>query len=175
MNIGDLKYYGRKIGLIDGKVTDEHIYRMEFLDRLVADNPGYLDLYGRGEFSGPYYKGELPDHFDKWKGLAPYRYSLAIENYHGPNYFSEKVVDALLSWSMPIYWGCTNLENFLPKESFIEIDIKSAGPHRVKEILNSNRQEDNMDAIAEARRRILDQYQVWPTIEQAIQDWIIED
>lgn len=149
--------------------TDGHILRMNFLNQLIADHPSMIDLYGRGDFSGPYYKGEIDD---KWDALAPYRYSLAIENHHGPNYFSEKIVDALLAWCLPIYWGCTNIEEYLPKRSYIEIDIEdSNAPDKIRKILKEDPWEDRLDAIAEARQRILDEHQLFPTVEQHLMDF----
>jgi hypothetical protein len=141
---------------------------MKFLDEFLDSESELLDLYGRGDFSGSHYKGEIAD---KWDGLADYRYSLAIENYSGPNYFSEKITDALLAWCMPIYWGCTNLSDYLPEDSFVRIDIEDDdAPERVRDIVESDIREQNLDAIAEARRLILEEYQIWPTVERAIND-----
>jgi hypothetical protein len=46
---------------------------MKFLRKIQKNNLEF-DLYGRGFCSIE----------DKWDGLAPYRYSLAIENFSGP-------------------------------------------------------------------------------------------
>ena len=165
--LGISEQWRRDLPLVNRGGTDGHVLRMSFLDDLVASNTDLLDLYGRGDFSGPYYKGEVEN---KWDGLVDYRYSLAIENYSGPNYFSEKLTDALLAWCMPIYWGCTNLEQYLPADSFVRIDIEAGeAVERVQDIVASNRRERNLDAIAEARRRLLEEYQIWPTIESAIE------
>ncbi|PYZ02895.1 hypothetical protein C8039_08425 [Halogeometricum sp. wsp3] len=108
-------------------------------------------------------------------GLSQYRYTLAIENYKGKNYFSEKISDALLAWTMPIYWGCTNLSDFLPEDSYIRIDIEDpSAPKKISDIVQSNIREKNIDAIAEARERILDRYQVWPTVQNAIENHKIQ-
>jgi len=48
----------------------------------------------------------------KSQGLAPYRYSVVIENAREPNYFTEKLVDALLCRTVPIYWGAPNIGDF---------------------------------------------------------------
>lgn len=66
----------------------------------------------------------------KSDGLAPYRYSVVIENVRETNYFSEKLVDAVLCNTVPIYWGCPNLERFIDPEGIIqcasEADIRRA-------------------------------------------------
>lgn len=50
--------------------------------------------------------------FDKKsEGLAPYRYSVVIENTRSPGYFTEKLVDALLCETVPIYWGAPDISD----------------------------------------------------------------
>jgi hypothetical protein len=61
-----------------------------------------VDIMGRG------YKA-----FDnKENGLAPYRYSVVIENVRENDYFSEKLVDACLCDTVPIYWGAPNIADY---------------------------------------------------------------
>ncbi|KUJ73375.1 hypothetical protein AVO45_14930 [Ruegeria marisrubri] len=66
----------------------------------------------------------------KADGLAPYRFSVVIENVQEPNYFSEKLIDAILCNTVPIYWGCPNIEQFLDTTGMIlcnsEADIRRA-------------------------------------------------
>ncbi|WP_406649387.1 glycosyltransferase family 10 [Aliisedimentitalea scapharcae] len=56
----------------------------------------------------------------KSDGLAPYRYSIVIENVQEKNYFSEKLVDAVLCNTVPIYWGCPNLDHFMDISGIIQ-------------------------------------------------------
>src|SRR5262245_10452561 len=51
-----------------------------------------FDLWGRG----------FRPLSDKWEGLAPYRYALAIENHTSRYYWTEKLADCFLTWTMPI-------------------------------------------------------------------------
>jgi hypothetical protein len=146
--------------------SDGHRKRMIFLQNLVSNQPELVDIYGRGDFSGSWYHGEIED---KWLALAPYKYSVVVENYSGKNYFSEKLADALLSWSMPIYWGCTNLDEFIPENSYVNINIDdpdAAGC--IEKIVQSGAWERNLSAISEARQKILNEYQLWPTVENQI-------
>ena len=55
----------------------------------------------------------------KADGLAPYRYSVVIENVRERNYFSEKLTDAILCSTVPIYWGCPNIGDFLDTSGMI--------------------------------------------------------
>lgn len=46
----------------------------------------------------------------KSDGLAPYRYSVIIENVQETSYFTEKLVDCLLCETVPIYWGAPDID-----------------------------------------------------------------
>ncbi len=56
---------------------------------------------------------------DKSALHLPYRYSIVIENSDEPNYFSEKLIDCLLCRSIPIYWGCRNIDMFFDVSGII--------------------------------------------------------
>ncbi len=66
----------------------------------------------------------------KADGLAPYRYSVVIENVRETNYFTEKLVDAILCTTVPIYWGCPNIGDFFDTSGMIicesEEDLRAA-------------------------------------------------
>lgn len=72
-----------------------------------------VDLYGRG----------INDFADKWDVIAPYRYSLAVENSLYENYFTEKVIDCFLGETVPLYYGCPNFEDFFLAPPVININV----------------------------------------------------
>ncbi len=52
----------------------------------------------------------------KAEGLAPYMFSVVIENSIEPGYFTEKLIDAFMCETVPIYWGTPDvLEHFDPE------------------------------------------------------------
>lgn len=55
----------------------------------------------------------------KSEGLASYRYSLVIENVREKSYFTEKLIDAFLCRTVPIYWGAPDIRNFFDPEGMI--------------------------------------------------------
>ena len=61
----------------------------------------------------------------KSEGLAPFRYSIVIENVREPNYFSEKLIDAILCRTVPIYWGCPNIAEFMDTSGMIICETKA--------------------------------------------------
>jgi hypothetical protein len=49
---------------------------------------------------------------DKRDAIDPYRYTLAIENDLSEHYWTEKLSDAILGYSIPIYSGATKVQNY---------------------------------------------------------------
>ena len=104
---------------------DGHIKRSKFnlaLDALVEEG---LDIYGRnsrGELLNKMknYRGPLDDKFD---GLIPYKYHLTCENSFIPEYYTEKIVDPIVSETLCFYDGCTNLEEYIDERAFIRYDV----------------------------------------------------
>ncbi|MCQ0094034.1 glycosyltransferase family 10 domain-containing protein [Roseovarius sp. M141] len=96
-----------------------HVLRHAVVD-WAADSGLDLDVMGRG------YKPFV----DKSEGLAPYRYSVVIENVRDKNYFTEKLIDAILCRTVPIYWGCPNIGDFFDTSAMVicesEADLRAA-------------------------------------------------
>lgn len=46
-------------------------------------------------------------------------YHISVENSKNKNYFTEKIVDAFLTKTIPIYWGCPNIDEFFNKDGII--------------------------------------------------------
>jgi len=150
-----------------------HISRVNLINQIAESYPHDVEIWGRitngRENTGPF-KSSLP-HKQKDQGLIQYRYNLSIENGAVDYYFSEKFADPLLCWTMPIYWGCPNIEKFFPSNSFVRVDVEN--PHakdKIMEISKSNLREENLGAIEEARHLLLTKYSLFPTIDAAIND-----
>lgn len=67
--------------------------------------------------------------FPSWKGsvinkqdiLLRSRFSIVYENIQGLNgYITEKIFDAFVAGNVPIYWGASDIEEYIPKECFID-------------------------------------------------------
>lgn len=59
---------------------------------------------------------------NKTEGLAPYRYSVTIENCKIDSYFSEKLLDCFITGTIPIYWGCPRIGEFFEADGIITFD-----------------------------------------------------
>lgn len=63
---------------------------------------------------------------DKGAALAPYRFTVVIENVRAPGYFSEKLIDALLCEVVPIYWGAPDIAAHFDTRGMIVCESEDA-------------------------------------------------
>lgn len=155
----------KNISVIDtGKLSlIGHKNRVNFIKKLKNDID--IDIYGK-------LNNKILPEKDKKNGLINYKYYLSIENGKTDFYFSEKFVDALLCWCVPFYWGCSKINEFFPEKSYVNINIYDykKSLFKIKDTINSNYIEENLNAISEARHLILNKYNIWPTIEMAVKN-----
>jgi hypothetical protein len=79
---------------------------------IIQSNIMELDLFGGG-----YNPIE-----NKITALKDYRFSIIIENEKIDNWFTEKIIDCLMTGTIPIYWGCPNIGNYFDTRGFIIVD-----------------------------------------------------
>lgn len=136
-----------------------HKKRLNFVKQLIEAELG-IDFYGRGI-----------NHIEnKWDALYPYKFSIAIENSSMPDYWTEKISDCFMAYTIPIYYGCTNIDEYFPAGSFLKIDLNDpAGSiKKIKEAINGNYYEKNFNALIEARNLYLTKYHFFPCIADLI-------
>ena len=141
-----------KISAIASTKTDipGHIARHDFLRR-VEREVAEVHLFGHGR------PREL---VDKWDGLAPYEFSIAIENTSKPDYWSEKIADCFLSYTVPLYFGATNIDQYFPKDSYIwlPLDEPDRAVKVIRDTMSSVSWASRLDALHAAREKILKKY-----------------
>jgi hypothetical protein len=67
--------------------------------------------------------GPLPE--DNKLNIFNSKFSIIIENSQEINYFSEKLIDCLLTKTIPIYWGCPNINDYFDINGFILFENKN--------------------------------------------------
>ncbi|WP_435167829.1 glycosyltransferase family 10 domain-containing protein [Candidatus Pelagibacter bacterium nBUS_28] len=66
----------------------------------------------------PSWKGEI---INKQEILTRSRFSIVYENVKClKGYISEKIFDAFVAGNVPVYWGAEDVDNYIPKECFID-------------------------------------------------------
>lgn len=82
------------LGSIDHNAAHGYSLRMDVARMCIELE--HVDCYGKG----------INPIESKLDGLGKYAFSIAMENVQEDFYFSEKLIDCLLSDTVPIYWGC---------------------------------------------------------------------
>ena len=88
-----------------------------------------IDTFGR--FDG----GAFCDDKDY---LANYKFNVAMENYSDGHYFTEKICNCFASKTVPIYYGCPNLERYFNMEGVIYCRTPEQVIKTVQTLVNEN-------------------------------------
>jgi Glycosyltransferase family 10 (fucosyltransferase) C-term len=142
----------------NARAFEGHRQRLSFVETIRASLD--FDLYGRG----------FQPVADKWDALAPYRYSIVIENFRNSYYWSEKIADCLLAGTIPFYYGCTRIHDYFPPEVVVPIDIENpaAAAATIQKTVSSNLWHSSRDALDHSRNLILHRYQIFPFLSEEI-------
>jgi len=91
-----------------------HAYRHKLVNAILeTDLP--IDVYGRGcRYYNYLGDARVKGEFQEAEPYLPYMYHIAIENFETNAYFSEKIVNALLARTVPIYMGCLTINEHFP-------------------------------------------------------------
>ncbi|PSF36743.1 hypothetical protein C7H19_12295 [Aphanothece hegewaldii CCALA 016] len=145
----------------DKLFTDGHKKRYEFAMKLKDYFGDAIDLYGRG----------IKDFNDKWEVLAPYKYSIAIENLVLEDWLTEKLPDCFLAETFPFYYGCPNVGSYFQSNSFQLIDIndfKSSIKLIEEKIFNSSHYSSCQHSLIDSKNRYLANYSFFALIANTI-------
>jgi hypothetical protein len=71
---------------------------------------------------------------DKFPLFENYQYSFVIENSSQENYFTEKLIDCLITKTIPIYYGCPNIKDYFDTTGWIILTEKDPF-HRLNEFI----------------------------------------
>jgi hypothetical protein len=117
-----------------GNIPDFYNTRIEAL--LYFSRNKNFDLYGQGwnnnimGVSKKYqlliqksFRGKLPrGNSKKQEILKNYKFALCFENTEFPGYITEKIFDCILCGTIPIYLGAPDINEFIPKDVFIDFN-----------------------------------------------------
>jgi hypothetical protein len=68
-------------------------------------------------------------------------FHIAVENSKNKNYFTEKIIDSLITKTVPLYWGCPNIEDFFDSRGIICFENEN----ELIQIINSLTEKDYID------------------------------
>ena len=133
--------------------TEGHKMRYDFCEKLQKHFKDKIDWFGSG----------VRPIADKWDGVAPYKYHITLENFSGPNYWTEKLMDPLMVLTHPIYHGATNIRDFFSEEQVSVIDIRHprTAIAKIEKLIEENFYEKNLSELLKARDLVMDEYNLF--------------
>lgn len=166
------------VTICSGKIkTEAQRKRLSFIKELTK----HIDIhvYGKDlnyeDFNGKY-KGSIKGKC-KYNILKKYTYAIACENSQHSNYFTEKINDCFLSLTVPIYWGCDNIDNFFPKHSFHKIDCLDLTKMKTfcnkLNNLDKSLSENIIKNLYMSRDLVIHKYNIWASINTIIKQRVI--
>jgi len=114
-------------------------YRIQADDVFCKEVEGYHS-YGRG-WNSKCFKGEVSTYTDKYALIAQYKLNFCPENSRFRGYITEKPIVAMCCGSIPIYIGATDVDNYLPKGTFID-GTRFEEPEHLCQLLNHFTEDD---------------------------------
>lgn len=142
--------------------TKGHRKRYDFTMALKECFGDQIDLFGRG----------IRDFDDKWDVLAPYKYSIPIENDVCDDWITEKLYDCYLSHTFPLYYGSPNVNSYFSENSYLKIDINNLDHSKrtIESVLNDPlHYEKHLGHLIQAKEKYLNTYNIFPLIVDLIE------
>ena len=141
--------------------------RHNFVRKLLESDLEF-DFYGNGwNLSDHRYKGSTSN---KHETLRNYKYSIAIENVCEDNYVSEKFFDCILNNTVPLYYGCPNVEDFYDPNSFHNIDIEHTSVvDRIKQ-LTSPSSKFMAESVLESKNMYFENSNIFDLIKEVVDE-----
>lgn len=135
------------------KLLPGHYKRLRFIEKLKR-HPISRNVDFFGGYTNPIE--------DKLEGLLHYKYHIALENSSIDDYWTEKFADPLLAYSMPIYYGCTNISTYFSEGGYINIDIDDfdQAVNIIQNALEKDLFSREFDSLLSARSKILNEYNI---------------
>lgn len=131
----------------------------------------------RGQRPG-YFEEKMTEHGNPIEGEGKKQlwdrhsmFHVAVENSYYLNYHTDKILDCFATKTLPIYWGCPNIEDFYNKDGIITFQNED----ELVEILNNLTEEDyysRLDAIEENYRLVQEKGFFFDRVENFLDELI---
>lgn len=111
--LGKDRYRERRRAIIElSRHPDFHLYGRGWQNAAQTESPEVADAVRRC------YRGEVDD---KVAALQRYRFTLCFENTASPGFITEKVFDAFMAGSIPVFDGAADIHKYIPPSAYIRL------------------------------------------------------
>jgi hypothetical protein len=155
--------------IISNKYSDPgHKKRVDFI-KFVETKGFKFDVFGGNNFEWKDYKGTLPERA-KDNGLFPYKYTFNVENFSLNGYFTEKLIDGILSECLTFYHGCKDISKYLDERAYVWLDLEDFEMdfQKIKTMIEEDEWSKRIDFIRKEKKKILNELQFFPRLEKII-------
>lgn len=143
-----------------------HKSRLVLLRNLQKTFGDVIDFYGKG----------INEINDKAMALMPYEFSICVENSYVDDYWTEKISDSFLAYSVPIYYGCKNINHYFSDQSIVSIDIRDLNGclRKIEAIIDNSDDIYNkmLPYVKESRDLLLFKYNIFPFIVSYVEKYV---
>jgi hypothetical protein len=91
---------------------------------------------------------EMNNDYSYFDFLSDYKFMICFENASRPNYLTEKLANAYLGRTIPIYWGASKAKDWLNTKSFLQLE-ESATEAEMDRLIGKIIELDNNDQLYE--------------------------
>jgi hypothetical protein len=108
---------------------------------------------------------------DKGEAIGPHRYHLVVENNNLGCFWTEKLADAFLGWSFPLFAGARDAVDDFPLGSMVYLDIRdhAACIAQVEKVLDDDLYETRLPALTAAREKLLYEHNFFALISREVE------
>ncbi|MEN9571247.1 MAG: hypothetical protein RL172_2478 [Bacteroidota bacterium] len=153
----------KKISVVSSNLTwlPGHKKRFALVNKLAGHFKDKLAVFGKG----------IHPVADKYDALAPYQYSIAIENSAVPGYFTEKITDCYLTHTMPVYFGCPDIDNYFDADTMLKIDVENfeGTVQQIEQLLDEDPYQQLLPLIYQQKQRYLSAYHIFNILPSLLQ------
>jgi len=153
--------------------TKGHILRQELWAKQsqINNKEFYLGYFGGpdNEENNPILEGGIKD------PMFYSQFHICIENCSIPNYFSEKIIDCFVTKTIPIYWGCTNIDSRFNAKGILKFN-KINECIEICNNLNENSYNELLPYVEENYNIAINNYTDWmKNLKQTIKNLNIDE
>ena len=148
------------------KNTENHALRIEFLKILKDHFKDNLQWFGNG----------FNEIENKFEVISNSKYHIVLENDSKYNLISEKLYDAYLGLSFPIYYGAPNINDYFDKNSLKTVNINdvSGSIATIENVIKNNLYENNLNLLTYEKEKVLNDYNMYNRICEIVENRLIE-
>jgi len=89
---------------------------------------------------------EINGDYSYYNFLSEYKFMICFENISNPNYLTEKLANAYLGNTVPIYWGASKVRKWFNKDAILQLE-ETATEEEMDKLISRIKELDNDDIL----------------------------